>query len=59
MDDDEDGNEVVSKLKTVQHKLLPTNIPLHPLWHYYEVMSHVCNDSKSYSGQIQGMRPSF
>ena len=40
MDDDEDGNKVVSKLKTVQHKLLPVNLPLHPLWHYYEVLSH-------------------
>ena len=36
--DDSETIEVVSKFKTVQHKLLPVNLPLHPLWHYYEVM---------------------
>ena len=48
IDDDRDSDdgeaiEVVSKFKTVQHKLLPVNLPLHPLWHYYEVATVMCS----------------
>ena len=39
--DDDDGDKVVSKFKVdginSQKKLLPMNLPLNPLWHYYDV----------------------
>ena len=54
-DVDDDGIEVVSKYKVTDvnshRRMLTMDLPLHPLWHYYEVLTYihtiVC---RSYSG---------
>ena len=72
-DDNGDGIEVVSKYKVAgvdsQGRTLTMDLPLHPLWHYYEVHTYVtvyCHVHtvwyvvhRSHSGTDPTMRPNF
>lgn len=51
-DDNDDGIKVVSKYKVTgvnsQGRTLTMDLPLHPLWHYYEVHTYVTVLSHTY-----------